>query len=50
VSEIAFDLGYTDASNFSRAFRAKTGVSPTTFRDNLKGMHDTEKDASRWRL
>jgi AraC-like DNA-binding protein len=36
VAEIAFDLGYTDASNFTRAFRAKTGVSPRAFRDNAK--------------
>jgi AraC-like DNA-binding protein len=33
VAEIAFDLGYTDASNFTRAFRQKTGVSPQAFRE-----------------
>jgi AraC-like DNA-binding protein len=33
VTEIAFDLGYTDASNFTRAFRRRAGVSPQTFRD-----------------
>lgn len=33
VSEIAFDLGYTDASNFTRAFRRETGASPTRFRE-----------------
>jgi len=32
VLEIAFDLGYSDASNFTRAFRRQTGVSPITFR------------------
>jgi AraC-like DNA-binding protein len=34
VVEIAFDLGYTDASNFTRAFRRQTGVSPHRFRQN----------------
>jgi AraC-like DNA-binding protein len=33
VVQIAFDLGYTDASNFTRAFRRETGVSPTRFRE-----------------
>lgn len=32
VVEIAFDLGYTDASNFTRAFRRQTGLSPNGFR------------------
>lgn len=36
VVEIAFDLGYTDASNFTRAFRRQTGVSPMTFRQNAE--------------
>lgn len=36
ITEIAFDLGYTDASNFTRAFRRKTGVPPQTFRDNTQ--------------
>ncbi|MFO1434654.1 MAG: AraC family transcriptional regulator ligand-binding domain-containing protein [Candidatus Competibacteraceae bacterium] len=30
--EIAFDLGYTDPTNFSRAFRRWTGISPRRFR------------------
>jgi len=36
VAEIAFDLGYTDGSNFTRAFRRQTGVSPQTFRDKAR--------------
>lgn len=34
IGEIAFDLGYRDASNFTRAFRRHTGVSPLAFRNN----------------
>lgn len=36
VAEIAFDLGYTDGSNFARAFSRQTGVSPQTFRDKAR--------------
>ena len=36
IIEIAQDLGYTDASNFSRAFRRRTGLSPSDFRDGIK--------------
>jgi AraC-like DNA-binding protein len=32
VTEIAAALGYTDASNFARAFRAQTGLSPAAYR------------------
>ncbi len=32
IVEIAFDPGYSDASNFTRAFRRQTGVPPETFR------------------
>jgi len=34
IAEIASDLGYTDESNFTRAFRRKIGESPQAFRDN----------------
>lgn len=33
VTEIALALGYTDRSNFTRAFRRAYGVSPRTYRD-----------------
>jgi AraC-like DNA-binding protein len=35
VADIAFTLGYSDASNFTRAFRHRNGVSPQKFRQNL---------------
>ena len=35
VADIAFNLGYTDASNFTRAFRYRNGISPQHFRQNL---------------
>ncbi|MEE4378389.1 MAG: AraC family transcriptional regulator ligand-binding domain-containing protein [Candidatus Competibacteraceae bacterium] len=37
ITELAFELGYTDASNFTRAFRRQIGVSPQTFRDGTIG-------------
>lgn len=36
IAQIAFDLGYQDASNFTRAFRQQTGISPQAFRNNLR--------------
>jgi AraC-like DNA-binding protein len=36
IAEIAYVLGYTEASNFTRAFRRRCGVSPQAFRDNAK--------------
>lgn len=35
ITEITFLLGFTDASNFTRAFRRWTGVSPTRYRLGL---------------
>lgn len=32
ITEIALELGYTDASNFARAFRRHSGLSPSDYR------------------
>ena len=32
VTDIAFDVGYTDVAHFTRAFRRWTGVSPREYR------------------
>jgi len=32
IMEIALALGYANASNFTRAFKARAGVSPQSFR------------------
>jgi AraC-like DNA-binding protein len=32
VTEIAFDVGFTDLSNFINAFRREIGVSPRRYR------------------
>lgn len=37
VIDIAYDLGYTDPSNFTRAFRRWSGVCPADFRTAVRG-------------
>lgn len=37
VMDIAFALGYTDASNFTRAFRRRTGIPPQRYRAKFRG-------------
>lgn len=37
VKAIAFELGYSDPSNFSRAFLRLGGISPTAFRKRAQG-------------
>ena len=32
ISEIAADLGYHEAANFTRFFRSQTGMSPRAYR------------------
>jgi len=36
ITEIAFSLGFSDAANFTRAFRAVEGCSPSEFRRGLR--------------
>ena len=43
IADIALELGYADASNFTRAFRRKTGVAPLAFRMNASGSHVNHK-------
>ncbi len=38
VTEIAFLLGFTDTSNFTRAFKRWMGTSPTLYRSNVLGQ------------
>jgi len=37
ITEVALDLGYSDAAHFSRAFRRWAGVTPREFRDQQLG-------------
>jgi transcriptional regulator GlxA family with amidase domain len=36
IKEIAFEVGYTQASNFDREFRVVRGVSPSEYRDSMR--------------
>lgn len=37
--EIAFELGFTDASYFNRFFKRETGVTPSDYRNNIRKMY-----------
>jgi AraC-like DNA-binding protein len=38
IIDVAYAAGYSDPSNFSRAFRRIAGLSPTEYRDSLVGV------------
>lgn len=39
IKEIAFDLGFADASYFSRFFKRQTGLSPAAYRTSSREMY-----------
>ena len=39
LKEIAFDLGFSEASYFSRFFKRETGVTPADYRTNIRKMY-----------
>ncbi|WP_299550559.1 AraC family transcriptional regulator [Seonamhaeicola sp.] len=40
ISEICFDCGFNNISNFNRRFKNKQGCTPTEFRENFKGTRN----------
>jgi AraC-like DNA-binding protein len=36
IADLAYELGYSNPSNFTRAFRRQTGVSPEIFRNGIR--------------
>ncbi|ASU35881.1 helix-turn-helix domain-containing protein [Mucilaginibacter xinganensis] len=39
LKEIAFDLGFSDASYFNRFFKRETGLTPAEYRANIRKMY-----------
>lgn len=39
LKDIAFDLGFSDASYFNRFFKRETGVTPAEYRANIREMY-----------
>lgn len=46
VSEIAFELNYTDSSYFAKTFKAETNVSPMTFKTEMSEKYRTREVSS----
>lgn len=44
IAQIAFELGFKDASYFARFFKRSTGLSPTQFRDDIYKMYQHLND------
>jgi len=42
VEDIGWSLGYSDPSNFGRAFRRWTELSPSNYREKYKGLSKSE--------
>lgn len=39
ISEIAYELNFTDESHLNRAFRKRSGINPTTFRKKFRELN-----------
>ena len=38
VSEIGFEIGYNEKSYFTRVFRSRLGMTPSSYRDKIRRM------------
>ncbi len=46
ITEIAYLLGFSDTSNFSRAFRRWTGRSPRAYADRLRLANGSQRNGT----